>query len=425
MHSKCAILIAFFLGCLCACKSDSDDEQQPAVIMPVEMAYSTGLPVVVINTPDSCPIASKTEWVEDAEMTLCYTDGQKQQLSKTSIRGHGNVTWVRYPKKAYSLKLDKKTSLAGMKAAKRWVLLANWADRTLLRNDVAFEIARHTSLEWTPSGTFVELVLNGNYVGSYYLCEKIQIGKNRLNITEMNYDDDSEEAITGGYLMEIDTYFDEVFKFRSAVYNLPYQFRNPDEETLSKKMFDYMQQYVNQMELLLSDDQSLQSGRHKDYIDLQSFADWWIVNELCFNKDVAKFKSIYVYKERGKVLKAGPVWDFDFSTFTPCDEIYLADKFPYIQRLLQTQDFRQIVSERWGELRPALDAIPDYIDSKVELLRVSEEQNIQMWPIGTKSNGDGQLTYQEAIDRMKQSFLLRVQVLDDYIRTLMPYFFSF
>lgn len=416
---KSTLLLACFFGCLSACKNDDVDEQRPAVILPVEQAFSTGLPVVVINTPDSRPIVSKVDWVKNADISIVYPDGRKQQFTKASIRGRGNVTWARYPKKSFGLKLDKKAGLGGMKADKRWVLLANWGDRTLLRNAVAFEIARHTSLAWTPSGTFVELVLNGVYNGCYYLCEKIQTGENRLDITEMTRADEDEVGITGGYLMEIDSYFEEDNRFRSAVYQLPYEFCTPDFETLTDKMFDYMERYVNHVEQLLADDRALQNGSYRQYIDLQSFADWWIVNELCYNLDVSKAKSLYVYKDRGCPLMAGPVWDFDFATFTPETDIIVAQTFPYIQRLLLTPDFCRVVRERWNVLRPLLDDIPAYIDAKAKLLSVSEANNILMWPVTDKTtNGDELLSYPEAIDRMKQSFLLRLQVLDEFIRRL-------
>ena len=339
-----AFLAALLTLSFSACKSNNGDEQQPAVILPVGMAFSTGLPVVVINTPDSCAITSKTEWVKNADAVIHYPDGHVQLLSMTSIRGRGNVTWFHFPKKSYSLKFDKKESIAGMNADKRWVLLANWGDRTLLRNDVAFEIARNTSLEWTPRGTFVELVLNGVYSGSYYLCEKIKIGKGRIDITEMMPDDDDEAVITGGYLMEIDSHEDEDNRFRSEVYGFPYRFRSPDEETLSAKMFDYMRQYVNQLERTLANDKELQSTRCREFVDFQSFADWWIVNELCHDIDVCKLRSIYVYKDRGCAMKAGPVWDFDFATFRPETEIFVAQHFPYIQRLLLVPEFRSFLS---------------------------------------------------------------------------------
>lgn len=402
---------------LASCSKD-DEEVESAVILPNETAFTTGLPVMVVNTPDSCAIESKTVWVKNATVELYAPDGALLFHSSTDIRGRGNVTWRRYPKKAYSLRLDNKASLADMPPAKRWVLLANWVDRTLLRNDVSFEVARKTSLEWTPRGTHVELILNGVFQGNYYLCEKVQVHSNRLNITEMVSSDEDDVNITGGYLMEIDSYFDEENKFRSKVYDLPWQFRSPDEETLSPKMFDYMQQYVSETEQLLADDQALADGSYRDKLDIQSFVDWWIVNELCYNKEVAKPKSVYMYKERQQPLKAGPVWDFDYGTFTLRASIYIANHFPYLQRLFLSPDFRRMACERWYALKPAFDTIPDYIDRQAQRLMLSQEKNIRMWPISSKGNADEQLSYDEAVSRMKQAFRLRMQVINEYIEQI-------
>ena len=384
--------------------------------MQTEQAFSTELPIIIINVPDDLPIDSKEEWKENVELKIMLSNREVVFVDTVSIRGRGNITWRRYPKKPYSLRLNKKTSVLGMKPAKRWVLLSNWADRTLLRNNVAFEIARRTSLRWTPQGAHVELILNGVYQGSYYLCEKIQINKNRLNIIEMEASDVDEEKITGGYLLEIDKYFDEVDKFHSSSFHLPYQFKNPKEESLSNKQFEYLEDYINQFETSLSCDDLLLSSDYQKWIDPVSFADWWIINELCYNKEVSRPKSVYIHKQRGERLCMGPVWDFDFSTFTLHDDIYVARKFVYLERLFRSPDFQQFAKHRWMELRPKMLSIPEYIDSCAILIRKSNEQNSLMWPISVNHNGDEQMSFDMAIERMKQCFLRRIEVIDDYLK---------
>ena len=415
-HRYCLWLL--LMPFLLACGDDKDDyyiDQQPAVTLPADMAFSTGLPVVIIDTPSGQPIDSKTEWMEETAMRIVLPNGDEAYSGVTAIRGRGNITWKRYPKKPYSLKLTKKTPLLGMGAAKRWVLLSNWADRTLLRNDVAFEVARHTSLRWTPQGAPVELILNGVYHGSYYLCEKIQIHENRLNIVEMDEDDEQGQNITGGYLMEIDKYFDEPCKFRSVIYQLPYQFRSPDEDDLTASQFAYMENFIAQFEASIADDESLLRGEYAEWIDPLSFVDWWIVNELCFNKEVSKPKSVYLFKQRGEPLAMGPVWDFDYSSFTPREDIYVAKRFPYLRRLFMDSNFQRLARQRWAELRPEMLTMPEYIDHQAAAIRLSNEQNIRMWPISLKLNGDEQMTFDEAVERMKESFLLRWSVIDNYL----------
>ena len=90
-------------------------------------------------------------------------------------------------------------------------------DRTLLRNHVAFQIAMSTDMDWVPHGKFVDVVLNGKHIGNYYLCEQIKIDKNRVDINKA----DENKIVNGGYIMELDINYDEVNKFKSAIYELP------------------------------------------------------------------------------------------------------------------------------------------------------------------------------------------------------------
>ena len=161
------------------------------------------LPILMINTPDGQPIMSKEIRVEDCDVTLIIFNG-KQEFGKAGIKGRGNSTWLQ-EKKTYNIKFDEKQSLLGMKSSKKWVLLANaYYDRTQLHNATAFEIARLTDYELVQSGQFVELILNGEHKGLYYLCEKIDIEKGKINIDKLKENDLDKDKITGGYLLEID-----------------------------------------------------------------------------------------------------------------------------------------------------------------------------------------------------------------------------
>ena len=252
----------------------------------VQKAYTivvntTGLPVFVIQTPEQKEIQSKEEWLKYCDVCLVDTNGVIfYQNDSLQIKGRGNSTWE-YPKQSYSIKLLKRFDLIGGGAKhKRWVLLANYLDRTLLRNDVALYATRQTDMDWIPSGEFVELVLNNKHLGNYYLCEQIRVDNNRVNIKEMTVDDVAGENVTGGYLVELDNNFDEINKFKSSIRQLPYMFKNPDEDVLQPEQFKYFQDYVNAFETALYKDDWLESGDFRDYIDYSSFADFWIVYEL-------------------------------------------------------------------------------------------------------------------------------------------------
>ena len=397
---------------LLSCSQSEYEDFLPNNPLPVETAYTTGLHVLTIATHGR-PVVSKKEWIRDAQLEFATPEGKTTLQVLTDIKGRGNATWKRYPKKPYSLKLNEKISLLGMKPAKRWVLLANWADRTLLRNDVTFEIARRTSLEWTPRGEPVELILNGTYLGAYYLCEKVQADSARLVLTV-----DDGMPSESDYLMEVDAYFDEENKFHSAVYQLPYEFRFPDDNKLSSEQFAYFEGYIRQMEESIFSDKRLQAGEYTEWLDPLSFIEWWIVNELVYNKETGTPRSVYVYKRHGERLKAGPVWDYDFKTFTPNHNIFVADQFPYMKRLFLHYEFCQMAKKRWAELRPQLENIPEYIDKRALQLERSQAMNIQLWTITKRSNGDELLNYAEAITKMKDSFLLRMTVIDQFLESL-------
>ena len=378
---------------------------------------NTGLPFVLIETPDGRPITSKTEWMAEASMTILRPDLSVAYEGGLSIKGRGNSTWTQFPKKPYALKLDSKAEILGMAKHKRWCLLANWMDRTLIRNDVAFEISRRTGLGWTPSGRFVELFLNGEHLGNYYICEQIKADPNRVNITELGKKDTEGEAVTGGYIFECDLWYDETFKFMSPLHNVPWQFKDPDE--IVQAQFDYIYGYVSAFEASLFETDRFAAREYLDYIDPASFADWWIVNELAQNSEINQPKSAYIHKDRGGKLKAGPVWDFDWGTFIPKDRynyVAMGQKY-YLYQLFQDREFRRLIKERWNACKADLARIPDYIDAVSATLKASDALNQEMWPISRTTNQDESLPYAEAVARMKEAYIGKYNWLDTNIQT--------
>ena len=382
----------------------------------VQVSYS-GLPVVIIETPNKAEIPSKHEdWLSGSKFTIISPDKDENISGEMGIRGRGNSTW-KYPKKPYALKLDKKAEILGMPKHKRWVLLANWMDRTLLRNATAFQIAQCTGLDWTPRGRFVEVVLNDEHIGNYYLCEHIKIDENRVNIQEMESTDVSSEAITGGYLIELDIYYDEVNKFRSTIKDLPYMIKEPDEDALVQEQLDYLKNYVDEMEHALYDDALFATEKYLEYMDIDSHIDWWFVHELATNAEPKHPKSCYMHKDRNGKLKAGPVWDFDWGTFK--NRIYhVNEKALYFERLFQSPTFTQRVKERWDLFKNKFKAIPSYIDKEQKNIRASEAMNHSYWPIDKDTNGDEDLSFDAAVKKMRDNYNKKYDWLDKMINDL-------
>ena len=429
-------------------------------------AKNTGLPVVRITTPDSYTLSDiegeedHVDWfggslirIENANGTTDLDDTQM------SIKGRGNVTW-QYPKKPYALKFDAKTSLLKMKKDKRWILLANWRDRTLLRNDAAFWLSKRSGLEYTINGQFVELEVDGIHRGNYYLCEQIKISDNRVKITEMkpNYTDK-----TGGFLMEIDSYYDELRKFLSSEFGLKYMFKDPDvdfdSDTTYNGAYAWMTKYINDFERVLKTESSVRDSLYKNYLDDESAIWFMLINELTENRDffqpshtgtlngpndVYGPHSTYLYKDsdtKGGKLVMGPVWDFDYQTFVPQSSVEQANRTGwrgfdqtgyYYYYLCYNPNFVKKVKGLWGVFKDGdslKDEFTDYIEKLAAKIHPSQEFDDAMWPyIGDKyrtgalsqqrDNGDYTLSFDDAIKRMTNSFEARVGWMDNKINSL-------
>ena len=387
-----------------------------------ELIVDFGLPRVYVATPDGVGVTSKTVWLEDCSIRIVDESGAENLNVKTSIRGRGNNTWG-YPKKPYAIKLESKSEVLGMPKHKRWVLLANWMDRTLLRNDVAFEMARRI-MDWAPRGKFVELFLNGEHQGNYYLCEQIKVDENRVDVDELDEKTDfaDESQVTGGYLLEYDKYGpdDEINYFYSQVQNYPITIKEPDEEVVTSwehPAYLYIQGYVNSLEQLLeADKDSLVCWSEiEGLIDVTSYIDWWLVHELVCNGEVIHPKSSYMYKKRNGKLYAGPVWDFDYGTFRQGSNSLILLSSLYYNYLFEYPEFRLSVKERWAEVKSVLAGIDDYILEQAGLIKASNEFNISKWPITQTVNFDENKTFDEAVESMRQVLLFRMELVDDYI----------
>ena len=377
----------------------------------MSISYSN-LPVVYINTKNAAAITSKINWMTETQIYVTNAGVYSKLYSQSQIRGRGNTTW-NYPKKPYAIKLDSKEEVLGMPKHKRWVLLANYVDKTCIRNSIAFEIARRSSgLDWTPRGMHVDVVLNGVFMGNYYLCEQIKGDKNRVDITEMEPTDISPETITGGYLLEVDKNFDEVNKFHSPVRNMPFMIKEPDEETLTTEQFAYIQNHVTEIENALYGAGSTTEGYLK-YIDLDSFIDYWLVYELTSTGEPTHPKSVYMWKDRGGKMHAGPVWDFDYFTFQPYYNYSLINtNAVWNDRIINDAANGPAILRRWNDSREKYKDIIQEIDRQYEAIRESAEYNATLWPLSMNINRDDALSVKDAVARMKGYYETKFNYMD-------------
>ncbi len=317
-------------------------------------------------------IADKVNYVNaDVLMTA---DGVPVFNGIAQMRGRGNSTWG-MPKKPYKFKLPKPgQSLYGFPASRDWALLANYLDRSMMRNAIAFEIFRRATGRWAPHSVFVRLLLNGDVQGLYQFIETCDVQPGRVDIREMDEDDTAGLALTGPYLLENDSY-DPGFRTSR---NTPFAYDVPDVEGVPEQE-TYIQDWIENFETVLvagGDD-------FLEYIDLDSWVDWYIMEEFSQNNDSEWVTSNKFYKEQDTEnapgrLVMGPIWDFDrsfgYATLhgTPANNAGWYTKDPdnpnlawpnWLHYMTQSDMFNQAVRDRYeSAFRPVLETIGDYID---------------------------------------------------------------
>lgn len=413
---------------------------------------NTGLPIVVLNQPNGNvdwpqtgeKVVSKSTDFDEMEenypgdITVYQADGSidlEKSVSMARLRGN---TTQSFPKRPFAVKLGKKSEILGMPKHKRWVLLANWKDKSLMRNHIALGIARQFTekftdgIPWNVNGQFVELVYNGVHVGNYYLCEQIKIDENRLNI-QAEYDAgdfpslSTEQIANFGYLLECDDNYDEVTKFVTKHY-IPFQFK--DDTDAAGVILDYVQGKVQDIEDALykgfkNNDASAYAHAYLN-LDLPSVVDQLLIYEMTMNSEMGHPKSVYMYMDGKGKLCAGPVWDFDWLAFPINNDVlrklnngwdrgfaqslmasgfknhhYVSEVAPSSPRsddvpfmwyplMITETAFQDLAASRWEAMLPQLTAYADEIVRTGEKIALSWEHNNAIWPAYYSASSDRQ-----------------------------------
>ncbi|KRF07758.1 hypothetical protein ASG88_02825 [Nocardioides sp. Soil777] len=337
-----------------------------------EGTWVPGVPAqLVVATDGGAPVLNRDDYVTGT-LTL---DGVTHPLE---IKGRGNSTW-NFPKKPYKVKLGEDAALVGTTPQEDWVLLANAADRSALRTHTAFAVADRTRLGWTPQSRFVELVLNGTSQGMYQLTEQVEVKPGRVDIAD------------DAYLLEINERFvrDGDRGFRTVRRRTPIVFKDPDDPERGDVV--RVRRHVQAFEKALYGKRFTDPERgYRPYVDLGSFIDWYLVEELFRNQDSNFFSSVYVSWTPGGKLEMGPVWDFDLSGGTafrravPPRGWHTRTKKHWISRMLKDPDFATRVKSRWTTLRPRVERLVSQLPAAATPLRATAEADWAQWHAGTE-----------------------------------------
>ena len=352
-----------------------------------------------------------------------------------AIKGRGNSSWLNAPKKSYTIKFDNKQEFLGMSRNKSFALVANYFDKTLLRNVAAYELGRTVfdNLAWTPDSKSVNLFINGVYQGVYDAVESVKIDKARINIKSIedyenvlgSEEEENNNFFNYGYLLEVNERLDEDFNFvtsysenvtsKEDVLNpVPFSLKEPEggdvedvEKDKNVQLLSRIEEYVNDVQKrIYSPDfvDEYSENYYGKYIHVDSFIDWWLVEELAKNTDSNFFSSCYMYFDpEDKLFHMGPLWDFDLGFGNNKDDtlIYgyktdeqgdmpliinqnkvMVTRGNWILRIKQDSLFNEKARNRWNELSPLVKKyFEENYCSNLNELKKDAELNFVRWPI--------------------------------------------
>lgn len=423
--------------------------QQKIVIM-----HSAGLPAVFMETDSGSmrQLDADKNYEEKGRIVLFDADGKVVCNDKLDrISGRGNSTWA-YPKKSYGIRLKSRADLFGMGSADNWILLSNVEDRSYIRNKITYDMAVAAGMTGSPESRYIDLYVNHRYHGMYQLCEKVEIDPERVPITDLEaenkrlnrdiencgrFENERQKGVvlsaaprdlTGGYLLErdvVEKFREEISGFYTETLKDLYTVKSPSYA--SEAQVDYISGLVNALEkaVVSEDGVNPESGMsYADYIDMRSFAQKYIVEELCKNNGAGATSSFF-YKPDDSVSKklfAGPVWDYDKAygnldgiNESTKDLCYLmqrgTDPTTLFWHLNRHEEFRQTVSACYGEFfAEYMQTIQDEkIDEYISEIDAAKDMDLIRW----KEIYGESVDYEGEVQRIRDFLAARKPFLDE------------
>lgn len=388
-----------------------------SIVGMAQYSQLTNIPTVYINTFGNKSVTSKSTYIY---ATLTYVDGSNiVQYDSLQIRGRGNSTWG-LAKKPYRLKFHESTKFLGKGYAKNksWTLLANHGDKSLLRNAVTFTMGDFLGQPFSPAAHFVDLYLNGTYLGNYQVSDQVNVDNKRVEVYEQEDVATEGSNITGGYLVEVDGFgtSEEVY-FRTSK-NLIVSVKSPDEDVINTAQRNYIKNYLDDFEASLfgSSFKDPDNG-YRAIVDSATLVSWYIATELSANVD--GFWSTFLYKDRDDPkLYFGPLWDYDIA-YNNCNRIgdvtnrdMIESGFGddltkvWMKRMIQDPWFNSAVNTVWKQkVNEGLEQyLYNYIDSMAAYLDRSQQKNYGKYSISSRTYNEIYLysTYADYIEQLKR-----------------------
>lgn len=333
-----------------------------------------GIPRIVIETENLRSVRdSKTE----IPAKLQFWDDKKPQsdIMELTIKGRGNTSWSIMPQKSYKLEFSEKIKVLGFSENKDWALITNYADKTLMRNHLVYQIAASIGMSYAPRTAFVEVFLNRKYIGVYLFAETIKIGKNRVNIPQND----------SSFLVEIDDKYKQdepvVISFIGHLQNIHYP-KDPSDSTKQT-----LKKFIDQYEHFLVTIDSSKKNNIEKWISIPDYAKHFWIQEFSKNPDAAFLSSVYYTWEKGGLIKMGPVWDFDIA-FGSYDNEKVASPNNWRTRdaywnkyLFKDSLFTVKINEEWKENEELFKSVLDSIKVYQSILTKPAINHFKRWNI--------------------------------------------
>ncbi len=402
----------------------------------------TNLPTVSIHTEAGYDPKDKVTEMPSF-ITITYDGGTRIQEYPITARGRGNASWG-FPKKPWRIKFaDGKShhmlrgsAMESPSKAKKWTLINNYGDKTLMRNCLAFEVSKRLKAPYTAWCQPVDVIMNGEYKGCYQLCDQVSVDKNRVPVTEMETWDNEEPEVTGGYLIEIDAYANQESSWFTSNRGNPVTIKHPGDDDITTQQHNYIQGYFNLMESsVFASNYSDPVNGFRKYLDIESFLKHFIIGEFSGNMDT--YWSVYMYKEREEnQFHVSPCWDFDLA-FDNDQRIYpvngrsdwafrggscAGNMRSFVNRLLSDDGADKMLNQLWRDNRKEglLDekTLLAYVDSMAREMEASANLNFIRWPILNSmvhQNVSALGSFEAEVDVLRNYIPTRLNWIDNYL----------
>ena len=385
-------------------KSSSSKKAYPDSFKPNDKEYPYAkIPRIVIETENRKEVEDRETEIP-AKLQIWGKKEAESEILDLTIRGRGNTSWGA-PKKSYKIEFEKKQKLLGMPKDRDWALIANYADKTLMKNYLAYHFSMSLNAYYAPRCEFVELYLNGTYLGVYLLTETVKISKNRVNIEESD----------NSYLVEFDKKIrsneQKIASHVIATDSIGKIFRIHSPKNASKQTMLAIENHIHDFEIFLKSTRSNKNNNMTEWIDVAEFVNHYWAQEFTKNPDACYYTSVFFSWEKDGVIKMGPVWDFDLA-FGGHNNEEITDpegwfiKGCYWNRfVLEDSVVANAKLDFWFTNKDLFKKTVDVVDSIYGILELAAKNNYKKWDVLQSTKYSFHLneyrTYRAAVDDLK------------------------